>query len=240
MGPILTREEIARKIAGEIVLSDRPWVVMKKWREFFNITQIEMAMNMGVSPSVISDYEGGRRRSPGSKFIKRYVETLLKIDNKRGNPILKEFEKIMTISTDAILDIKEFSEPISIRHFCDIINAEIIACKHLGNRRIFGYTVVDSIKCIETLSGIDFLRLMGTTSMRALIFTKVSRGRSPMVAIRVHPIKPAAVVIHGTERVDSLAIKLARIEQIPLAVSHVDNVKKLLYILKNFDLNLEK
>lgn len=234
MGLVLAREEIAKKIAGEIVLSDKPWIVMKKWREFFNITQIEMAMNMGVSPSVISDYEGGRRRSPGSRFIKRYVETLFKTDDKRGNPVLKEFEKLMAISTDAILDIKEFSEPVTIKHFCEIINAEIVACKHLGSRRIFGYTVVDSIKCIETLSGIDFLRLMGTTSMRALIFTKVSRGRSPMVAIRVHPIKPAAVVIHGTERIDSLAIKLARIEQIPLAVSRVPNVENLLQILKNW------
>ena len=74
--------------------------------------------------------------------------------------------------------------------------------------------------------------------MRALIFTKVSRGRSPMVAVRVHPIKPAAVVIHGTEKVNSLAVKLARIEQIPLAVSHMPSIEKLLHALKDFSLSI--
>ncbi len=232
-------EELAKKIAGEIVLSDRPWSAMRKWRELFNISQIELANAMSVSPSVISDYEGGRRRSPGAKFIKKFVEALIQIDKSRGAPVLKEFAKLMSMPADAILDIKEFSEPVTVKRLCQVINAEIVACPHLADRKIFGYTVVDSIKCIEALSGIDFLKLMGTTSMRALIFTKVTRGRSPMVAVRVHPIKPAAVIIHGTTKVNSLAVKLARIEQIPLAVSHMPSIEKLLQALKDFSLSIE-
>ncbi|MCS7385955.1 MAG: helix-turn-helix domain-containing protein [archaeon GB-1867-005] len=232
-------EELARKIAGEIVLSDRPWITMKKWRELFNITQVELAGEMNISPSVISDYEGGRRRSPGAKFVKRFVEAIISIDKNRGSPVLREFSRIMSMPTEAILDMKEFSEAVSIKRLCQVINAEIIACSHLGERKIFGYTVVDSIRCIETLSGADFMKLMGTTSMRALIFTKVSRGRSPMVAVRVNPIKPAAVIIHGTDKVDSLAIKLARIEQIPLAVSRMPTIEKLLQALKSFSLSIE-
>ncbi|MEM2378947.1 MAG: transcriptional regulator, partial [Candidatus Methanomethylicia archaeon] len=85
----------------------------------------------------------------------------------------------------------------------------------------------------ESLSGTDFFRLMGETSMRALVFTKVSTGRSPMVAIRVHPIKPAMVVMHGTEKVDKLAIRLATLEQIPLVLSHAESEDELINNLKN-------
>jgi putative transcriptional regulator len=57
---------------------------MRKWRDLFNVTQIEVANILDLSSSVISDYEKGRRRSPGSNFIKRYVEALLEIDSKHG------------------------------------------------------------------------------------------------------------------------------------------------------------
>ena len=227
-------EEMGKKIAGEIVLSEKPWTVMRKWRELFKITQIELAEKMGISPSVISDYEGGRRRSPGSKFIKKFVETLIEIDRRRGNPMLKEFEKLMKFPSGAILDIREYSEPITVGEICNAIDAEIVACQHLKGRKIFGHTIVDSIKCIELLSGMEFLRLMGTTSMRALIFTKVSIGKSPMIAVRVHPIKPAAVIMHGTKKVNELAIKLAKIEQIPLAVSYISNPEKMIMALRKF------
>ena len=227
-------EEMGKKIAGEIVLSEKPWTVMRKWRELFKITQIELAEKMGISPSVISDYEGGRRRSPGSKFIKKFVETLIEIDRRRGNPMLKEFEKLMKFPSGAILDIREYSEPITVGEICNAIDAEIVACQHLKGRKIFGHTIVDSIKCIELLSGMEFLRLMGTTSMRALIFTKVSIGKSPMIAVRVHPIKPAAVIMHGTKKVNELAIKLAKIEQIPLAVSYISNPEKMITALRKF------
>lgn len=221
-------ERIAKRIAGEIVLSNKPWKTMRKWREMFKISQIEVASKMNISPSVISDYEGGRRKSPGSRFIKKFVETLIEIDKGRGGPTIKEFEKLIDLSAGAILDMREYSEPISVKELCSIIEAEIIACAHLGSRKIFGHTVVDSIRCIESLSGMEFLKLMGTTSMRALIFTKVSIGKSPMIAVRVHPIKPAAVIMHGTDHVDPLAIRLARIEQIPLALSYIENVDKMI------------
>jgi len=47
----------------------------------------------------------------------------------------------------------------------------------------------------------------------------VRYGRSPMVAIRSHPMKPAMVVFHKPERVDELAIRLAEIERIPLVTT---------------------
>ena len=74
---------------------------------------------------------------------------------------------------------------------------------------------------------------MGMTSRRALIFTKVSTGRSPLIAVRVAPVKPAVIVLHGPKRVDPLAIKLADKEGLPLIVSFAENVDKLIDSLRN-------
>lgn len=229
----MTEEQLAKRIAGEITLSDKPWLLMKKWREIFEISQIEIALKMGISPSVISDYEGGRR-SPGSKFIKNYVIALMKIDKSKGGKKIKEFTRFTDAIKDAIIDIREYLEPVTIEKLCEKVIGEIVVCNNLTNRKLFGHTIIDSIKCIETLSGTDFFILMGTNSMRAIIFTNVSMGRSPMVAIRVHPIKPAAVVIHGTQKVDKLAVKLASIEQIPLILSHARSVEEIINNLKDF------
>ncbi|MCR6623322.1 MAG: helix-turn-helix domain-containing protein [archaeon YNP-LCB-024-027] len=229
---LMTEEDIAKRIAGEIILSDKPWIIMKKWREIFEVSQVEVANIMQVTPSVISDYEVGRR-IPGSKFIKKFVNALVEIDRKRGCKKIKEFSNmLLDMPKNAIIDIREYAEPVTVNDICLSVKGELIACSHLSGRKIFGHTIVDSIKCIEQLSGIDFFRLMGETSMRALIFTKVSIGRSPMVAVRVYPIKPAMVVMHGTQRIDELAIKLATIEQIPLVLSKIESVEKMVENLK--------
>ena len=71
------RNLLAKRIAGEIVLSDEPGVLMKRWRETFSTSQTRLARKIGISLSVVSDYESGRRNNPGVKFIKRYIEALL-------------------------------------------------------------------------------------------------------------------------------------------------------------------
>ncbi|MBU4201932.1 MAG: helix-turn-helix domain-containing protein, partial [Candidatus Altiarchaeota archaeon] len=64
-----SKSEITRKIAGEIVLADAPGKSMRKWREIFGIKQNSLAQKLGISASVISDYESGRRKSPGIGFV---------------------------------------------------------------------------------------------------------------------------------------------------------------------------
>src|SRR6266566_2354765 len=56
---------LREKIAGEIALSDQPGKTMRKWREELHISQTDLANHMRVSPSVISDYEAGRRDAGG-------------------------------------------------------------------------------------------------------------------------------------------------------------------------------
>ena len=83
------REALARKIAGEVIFSNMPGKTLKKWREIFNITQTRIAEDLKISPSVISDYEGGRR-SPGTRYVKRIIEGIISIEASTGGHLLRE------------------------------------------------------------------------------------------------------------------------------------------------------
>lgn len=228
------KELIMKRIIGEIILSDTPGEIMRRWREVFGITQLDIAEKLGISPSVISDYEGGRRKSPGATFIRRFVMCLIDIDAMSGGRVLKQFSSLVRVSSDAILDLYEFPSPIPLKDVVKMVDGEFLACDYLAEKKLLGYTVVDSIRAILTMSGSDFLQLVGTTTERAIIFTKTSTGRSPMVAVRVTPLKPAAVILHGVTHLDRIAVELARAERIPLILSRKPSVDNLIKSLHSF------
>jgi len=226
-------ENIAKRIAGDIVWSNNPGATLKKWREIFEASQVELSRVMGVTPSVISDYENNRR-SPGSRFIKRFIDALLRIDRDRGWTTTKALAKSMKIHVDIIIDMYEYQRPVPLSEVLPLVNGELLTSSDFG-KLVYGYTILDSIRAILHLSGNDFYVIMGQTSERALIFTKVRTGRSPMVAVKVSPIKPAAVIIYGPkscDQVDELAIKLAESERVPLVLSLVEDVNVLIERLR--------
>ncbi|ADG12734.1 helix-turn-helix domain-containing protein [Methanocaldococcus infernus] len=216
-------EKVAIYIIGDIVLSECPGSVLKKWRKLFNIQQTELAKYLNVSPSVISDYETGRRKNPGASFIRKYVLALIEIDKNKGGKTVKALKRMLEKSPSmrAILDMKEYPKPISLEEFVETIDGTLLT---EGDAQIYGHTVIDSLKAIKELSGEEFYHLYGWTTERALIFTNVSSGRSPLVAIRVSPMKPRVIVLQGIlkNRVDKLAIELAKIDKIPLVVTNLD------------------
>ncbi|MEM0015156.1 MAG: helix-turn-helix domain-containing protein [Zestosphaera sp.] len=211
-------ELIAQRIAGDIVMSENCGASLKRWRETFKLTQTDVGVLMGVSASVISDYEKGRR-SPGVRFVKRFVKALLMLDKSRGYPVVKQIANTLNLSIGAIMDIKDFGAPMKLDELVTVVEGFIVNSVVPKDLEIYGYTVLDSLEAIEKLSGNEFWQIMGTTSRRALIFTKVSTGRSPMISVRISPVKPLVVVLHGTRRVDPLAIRLADREGLPLIVS---------------------
>ncbi len=217
-----TRDTLAKRIAGEIVLSPIPGQTMRKWRGLLSVNQIEVAEIMDLSPSVISDYETGRRKSPGAGFIKRYVEALLEIDENKGGHYIRQLSRITLDPSDVFIDIREFMAPVMIQEIIEAVEGELYTCHDQVEMDVFGYTIIDSIKAIMMLSGLDFYRIFGTTSERALVFTRVSRGRSPMIAVKISPFKPRLIVLHGIrKKIDSLAVRLADHEGIPLVVSKI-------------------
>ena len=230
------KERLAKRMAGEITLSEDPGKTMKKWREMFGITQTQLADYLQISSSVISDYEGGRRKSPGSSTIKKIVEGLIDLDELNGGHVIHAFSRMIDteLSTDVIIDMREFAVPIPAKMLLKAVQGEIIANEQLMEREIFGYTVIDSIRCISEMSSDEFTKLYGWTTERALIFTQVSRGRSPMIAIRVKGLKPALIVLHGPSTIDDpVAIKLAEVERVPLILSKTDSVDSMIRNLRS-------
>ncbi|HEC94432.1 MAG TPA: helix-turn-helix domain-containing protein [Thermoplasmatales archaeon] len=215
------RDRLAEKIAGEITLSPQPGKTIRKWRIIFGVSQTDLAKALGISPSVMSDYESGRRKSPGIQNIKRIIETLLEIDEKRGSKILHKYTS-MVESNEGILEIMEYPYSISVEQFIDAINGKVVnAPTDIQKKSVKGFTLIDSIKTIKTISSTDFAHLYGWSTERALVFTGIQYGRSPMIAVRVHPMKPTTVVYHKPSSVDPLAVKLADAENIPLVITNL-------------------
>lgn len=225
------REVLARRIAGEIILSNRPGATMRKWRELFAVSQISLSQVMGLSSSVISDYESGRRKSPGAKFIRRFVLSLLNIDEQKGSRFIREFSKLTSSPSMAVVDLREFPIPVRVEYLCKAIGGEVMACKDRYVKEITGYTVVDSRKAVEAYSGLEYSQLFGASTERAMIFTNVDGGSLPMMIVRVCNLKPRVVVFHKTQP-DEDAIRIAEFEQIPLIYSNAPTVESLVKSLR--------
>jgi putative transcriptional regulator len=230
----LSKEKFAKRIAGEIVLSSEAGKVIKKWRNVFKIPQRRLADEMKIMPSVISDYENGRRKSPGIKMVKKIVEAMINIDERHGGKITQEFSELPTkaVLSEAVLDMREFNTPMTIKEFCDGVDASVVVRKDLADKKIYGYTVIDSLKAIMDLSPMDMVKLYGLTSERVSVFTGASSGRSSMVALKVTNLRPGLVILHGSEKLDDLAKRIAELESIPLGMVRTKNTTEFLRKLK--------
>ncbi len=237
-------QRLAEAMAGEICLAENdPGAIMRRWRERFHISQKSLAKHLSVSPSVISDYESGRRKSPRVDTIKRFVEGLIEMDAEEGGRVAVALEKLIApeIASDAILDSREFGFPVPSRLLVEHLDCNVLTHHNLLDRDIYGYTALDSIRAIVSLTPQQLLRLYGGTTQRGAILTNVSTGRSPMVAIKASQIstsvavKPAVVILQGVKELDPLAVKIADSIHVPLCVSEISTTEDLVREIRAFD-----
>ncbi len=229
----VSRNMLAKTIAGEIALAEDPGASMKKWRVILAIKQKDLALDLDMWPSVISDYESGRR-CPGVSFVKKYTQALVKSDRESRGML----EKLLAPKrSEAVLDIREFLKPVSCEELIRRVKGKVLTKKENAGSDIYGYTVIDSIKAILELTDKDFSQIYGMNSQRALIFTKVHLGRSPMIAVKVTHPKPSMVVFHGLGpgEVDKLAVKIAEAENISLVVSLAATEEELIEGLRKIE-----
>ena len=214
------REDLALRIAGEVALSDDPGATIRKWRTDFDVSQTELASALDISSSVISDYESGRRESPGIRLVRRIVGGLLDIDERRGGARIRQYARVLSagFESDIVLDLREYPTTVPLSAFYDAIDATELVAGDVDT--ITGHTAIDSIIAIQRLSSEEFYRLYGQSTNRALVFSEVTRGESPLVAMRVVNPTPNAVVLHGIDAASvwDHAPELARIEGCSLAV----------------------
>ncbi|WP_435154778.1 helix-turn-helix domain-containing protein [Haladaptatus sp. DFWS20] len=215
------RRTLAEQIAGEITLSDDPGATLRKWRTDFDVSQTALADHLDVSSSVISDYESGRRENPGIGVVHRTVMALLDIDEQRGGDRIRQYARVLSAGFDSniVNDLREYPSSVPLSQFYEAIDATEVASG--AKNGITGHTVIDSIEAITRLSSEEFYRLYGQSTSRALVFTNVSRGESPLVAMRVVNPTPNAVVLHGLDADDlwEHAGKLAQLDGFSLAVT---------------------
>jgi len=147
------------------------------------------------------------------------------IDNERGNPILSK-NAGRGGKGRGIFELHEFRHEHAAVDFQKMIGAHG-CCKRGPHevKKLYGYTLMESLKSYSKLPFSQFPKLYGSMSERRIRITQVSTGRSPMVVIRVTPMKPSLVVLHGIKEVDPLAIKIAEREQIPVLATNMDLVK---------------
>ncbi|MFA5357566.1 MAG: helix-turn-helix domain-containing protein [archaeon] len=230
-------DKLAITIAGEISLSEDPGGSMKKWREIFAVHQTELAEYLKISSSTISDYEGGRRKNPGIGVIARLVKALIDIDKAKGGRVVKQLEKDFKEDNKAF-ESHEFAAGMRANDFIKKINAKVLCLPFdLKDERLFGYTIIDSLKVILEVPVHEYMQIYGKTPNRALIFRHVENGRSPLIAVKIGrfstDMKPSIIVLQGDfskREVDPLAIKIAEGEKIPLAITSatVEEINKAL------------
>ncbi|MEM4288627.1 MAG: helix-turn-helix domain-containing protein [Candidatus Caldarchaeum sp.] len=230
------KRALMNTIAGEVIFSNRPGDVLKKWRLLFEESQKNLAEAMGVASSVLSDYEKSRRRSPGTEFIKKYVSALISLDEAKGGGHVKKFAGAVRDLSGVVLGMAEYTSPKTLAQVAKALKGVWLAGQSLMDSYVYGYTVIDSLQAIRRLESHDFLRLFGGNSVRVVVFTNVSRGRSPIIAAKIFPIRPRMIAIHGpksAEEVDRFAVELAAAEGIPYVLSLHDNVEAIVNALSS-------
>jgi putative transcriptional regulator len=229
------RAELAERIAGEVTLSESPGATLRKWREEFDVAQTTLADELDVSASVVSDYESGRRDNPGIKVVRRAVEGLLTIDERRGGDRVRQHARVLSagFDQDVVYDLREYPATVPTARFYEAIDAEEVVSGSADT--VAGHTVINSVGAIKRLSSEEFYRLYGQSTNRALVFTGVTRGESPLVALRVVTPTPSAVVLHGLEPADlwEHAPALARADGVSLATT-TRSLDSLLATLREF------
>ena len=176
-------------------------------------------------PCVFSDRDGScckyRKRLPwlfrDSPFPCGFCRTIL----HQYDPIIQ--------TREGIIDIQEYPFALEAESFVKGIDGRILTKSPQGlKKKVKGFTLVDSIKTIKNISPVNYSHLYGWIPERALIFTGIQFGRSPMIAVRIHPVKPSVVVYHKPGGVDPLAIKLAERENIALVTTNIslDDLKE--------------
>ena len=169
----------------------------------------------------MSDYESGRRENPGVGVVRRTVDAVLDIDERRGGSKLRQHARVLSagFDSDVVHDLREYPANVPLERYYDAIDAtELVR----GDRdTVAGHTVIDSVRAIQRLSSDEFYQLYGQSTNRALVFTGITRGASPLVALRVVTPTPNAVVLHGLEdsAVWEHAADLARIDGYSLATT---------------------
>jgi len=228
-------EKLSKYIAGDIALSENPGEAMKRWRDLFGVSQTQLAAQIGVSPSMISDYESGRRKHPGSATIKKFVEALIGLDENRGFRVVKRFAKLFVEPPQGlVVESCTLKNPVTGGDVVKAVGGEVITNENLLTGEIHGYTVFDTKHLLLGLGSDELSLFLAGCRGWALVFTNVENPGPVLAVVRVLGVQPGLVVLQGLSDLflDELSVKMSELGGFPLVVSRRVGVEKILRALK--------
>lgn len=218
---------LANKIAGELVFSADVGKSIQKWRTNLRISQRELAGRMKIGPSVVSDYESGRRKSPGARMIRKIVECMLLIDFEKRQAL--SLAGAMPLSESAIdeniITLVPFSGPKSVEEVARNTEGSIVAGEKSKKTVSDGCVVIDSLGK-ENLSFSDLRKICDSCHGKASVFTKPSDGCSVIITSKIVGIYPSCVIFYGVKdliELSSIALSIADSEGIPVIISSIQS-----------------
>ena len=135
------QKQLTRRMAGEIVISEKPGDTLKKWRTIFKLSQKNLASLLNVKPSVVCDFEKGRRASPGIGTVRKFVEAMVEYDKARGGKIVSSM--FAKDNKSAVYDIREFNTGTAISKLIKDIGGEILSGNEdILERPIYGLSLI--------------------------------------------------------------------------------------------------
>ena len=220
----MKESKVLESILGDICANENYGVVMRKWRNIFNVSQAELAEELGVQPSVISDYEGQRRTSPGIVLIRNYVNALIRIGRKKDKNIINKIGAY-SLSGKKGLIAKDFEKELSIEALGKILNAKIILdSENVSVKKcVFFYdNIIDTFTSMSTSEFLNFMRGENT----AVVFTNVHSGRFPFIVLKLLSSTkkislPRFVVFQGeTDSISKIVLRMAKNSGISIATTN--------------------
>ena len=231
--------ELLQIILGDIAANENYGIVMKKWRELFNITQSRIAKELDIKQSVISDYENNRRKSPGIEFIRKYTNSLITIGKNENR---KEFDSIIED-----LGLKkelnklfsgEFEKSLESMEVINLLNATQILSQQQASFKNYLF-FSDRISNIVTKQpSFKLLKSLKNKKETVFIFSDVKTGKLPLIMLKIlsklNKLELPKLIIFQSKgfKLSSFARKIGKNNNISIAVTKENNnsLKKLLNI----------
>ncbi|VVB75465.1 Uncharacterised protein [Candidatus Tiddalikarchaeum anstoanum] len=233
----MSEQELFQRILGDVVANEEYGLVMKKWRELFSVTQAEIAGKLDVKPSVISDYENSRRRSPGIVFIRSYVNALIVLGELRNKDLHDSVKKELDIKkANDNLIIKTFNKPKNNSYLIKLLRAKPVTKTNSSaiNGLIFFHDNISRV--LMKLPTYKLLNEMKKVGSYAYIFSNVKSGNLPLILLtllsKINKTSMPALVIFQSDsfKPSNFSKKTAEKKNITLAVTGKDvkDIKKII------------
>lgn len=227
-------------ILGDIAANENYGLVMKKWRDLFNITQSRIAKELDIKQSVISDYENNRRRSPGIEFLRKYTISLVTVGKKEKK---KEFESVIEDlglkKEKKKLFVGEFEQAMACKKVLNLLKATQILSQPVQSDFKNYIFFSDKISNIMTKQpSYKLLKNLNNKTETVFIFSNVKTGKVPLILLKMlsklNKLEMPKLLIYQSNsfKLSSFARKLAKNNNISIGVTKEDNntIKKLLNV----------